>query len=246
LPILQRINAHASRHFPFKQVRARIDRPIVSISFDDFAKSAWTNGGQILAQYNALATYYVAGIYEGANVDGVRYYDRQDLMDIHAAGHELGCHTFAHKRVPHLSSREIDGDLSRNAAFLRERLGDVVMSSFAYPFGDVSPRTKVLLSRRFASCRGVDAGLNEDKLDLGQLKAVGLRKAAWHAETVDAFIRKAKERCAWLIFFVHDVGADPTPFGITPEMLDFVLTTSKKHQLEILPVKSALARCVFG
>jgi hypothetical protein len=44
-------------------------------------------------------------------------------------------------------------DIEENARFLRENFGDVRMSTFAFPFGDMDLPSKLTLQQRFAACR---------------------------------------------------------------------------------------------
>src|SRR6266700_3216652 len=54
-------------------------RPVASITFDDFAKNAWTEGGPVLAAYGMRGTYYTAGSFCGRTVNGMAFYDANDL-----------------------------------------------------------------------------------------------------------------------------------------------------------------------
>jgi peptidoglycan/xylan/chitin deacetylase (PgdA/CDA1 family) len=218
---------------------------VASITFDDFPRSAWTSGGAILERFQVRATYYVSGRFCGRWENGLEYFNTEDLRTIYTAGHEVGGHTFSHARVPTVSSRLLMQDAERNAAFVRGVLGDVLISSFAYPYGDVSPRTKLLFSGLFPTCRGTGLGVNSGLLDLGQLKAVPLEFRSWHPEQIERLVTASKAANGWIIFFSHDVSANPTPWGCTPTMLDHALRTLHHAGIEVLPVKHALARTRF-
>ena len=147
--VIERVRAHAVRRIRTKTLRPRLTQSIASISFDDFPKSSWRLGGPILERYQTLATYYVAGSLCGRTVDEIEYYNEEDLAAAHRAGHEIGSHTFAHRSVRQLSSTDLLLDARENESFVRHNLGDVVPETFAYPFGRVSLRTKILLGRHF-------------------------------------------------------------------------------------------------
>jgi peptidoglycan/xylan/chitin deacetylase (PgdA/CDA1 family) len=243
--LLRRVNNLATRHLPVKLIRSRLERPLASITFDDFPKSAWTQGGPILRRHDAKATYYAAGRFCGQVEDGLEYYSAQDLAEIRDAGHEIGCHTYSHEYGTGVASAALDADTTRNQAFVRDLLGDYPLSSFAYPYGDVSPRTKLLFSQRFPTSRGIRRGVNAGLIDLAQLKAVGLEHQAWDPAAIESAVKAAVRRNGWIIFFTHDVSDDPSPFGVTPRMLDHVLASVRDAGIDILPVKHALARTVF-
>ena len=242
--------AYLANHFvtcrlPLKLARCQLTRPVASLTFDDFPKSAWTVGGPILQRDGARATYYAAGRFRGALEDGVTYYDDDDLRAIVAAGHEVGAHSFAHEPAPGRSTRALIEDARRNAEALEPVVGHR-LTSYAYPFGEISPRTKTAMGARFAAARGIRPGVNAGMIDLAQLKAVGVERRSWAPETVDAFIAEAVAARGWLIFFTHDVSDTPSPYGCTPAMLEHVLGRLAEAGIETLPVRQAMARAVFG
>jgi peptidoglycan/xylan/chitin deacetylase (PgdA/CDA1 family) len=245
LSLLHRINNLATRNLPVKLIRSRLDRPVASITFDDFPRSAWREGGPILERHHATATYYVAGRFCGLTEEGIEYYTSGDLTDVRDAGHEIGCHSFSHLYGTGVSSDALRQDAIRNQAFVGALLGDYPLTSFAYPYGDVSPRTKLLFSSRFPTCRGIRRGFNAGLIDLAQLKAVALEHQAWNPAAIERAVAQAVRRNGWIIFFTHDVSEHPSPFGATPAMLDHALGAVRTAGVDILPVKHALARAVF-
>lgn len=235
-----RLNAFATRHLPVKPARLKCERPLVSFTFDDFPKSAWVNGGPVLERFDAKATYYAVGDFCGRTVEDVEQYDEADLKAVHAAGHEIGCHTFRHGHGPEVSSADLRQEIADNAAFLSERLGETPVS-FAYPYGDISPRTKALFGRTFASSRGIRPGVNGPISDLAQLRAYPLELRSSTEAMVEHWVEAARASKGWLIFFGHDVSDDPTPYGCTPAMLAHALGCVRKAGIDILTVRDALA-----
>jgi peptidoglycan/xylan/chitin deacetylase (PgdA/CDA1 family) len=242
---LRRINSLMTRRLPIKPVRSRLDRPVASITFDDFPRSAWLDAGPILDRHGAKATYYASGCFCGQTAEGIAYFTAEDLTAIRDAGHEIGCHSFTHRYGTKVPSRELIEDAARNQALASEVLGDYQLSSFAYPYGDVSPRTLRLFSSRFPTCRGIFKGVNAGMIDLGHLKAIPLESRSWDPAAIEKAVERAIRRKGWIIFFSHDVGDAPSPFGATPKMLDHALGAVRDAGIDILPVKHALARAVF-
>jgi peptidoglycan/xylan/chitin deacetylase (PgdA/CDA1 family) len=237
----QRVNHVVARHIPVKPVHSALVEPVASISFDDFPRSAWIEGGPILKRHNAKATYYAAGRFCGQFEDGLEYYTADDLRQVRDAGHEIGCHTFSHEHATGVDSAALHTDALRNQAFVNDVLGEYRLTSFAYPYGDVSVRTKLLFSRRFATCRGIQDGVNAGLVDLAQLKAIGLERGWWNPALIESEVEAAVRRRGWIIFFTHDVSDSPSEHGATPEMLDHALTRVREVGVDILPVKDALA-----
>jgi peptidoglycan/xylan/chitin deacetylase (PgdA/CDA1 family) len=234
-----------TRHTPVKRVRSRLQRPTASFTFDDFPRSALHTAAPMMARHGGRATYYAAGRYCGAHEDGIEYYTADDLRAAHADGHEIACHSFGHVYGSGVTDADLSQDFERNAAFLRSTLGrDLPLTNYAFPYGDVSPRTKRLAGGRFASSRGIYPGVNAGMLELAQLKAVPLESRSWTPDVVERLVEQARESRGWIIFFSHDVEEQPSPFGATPDMLAHALDAVRAAGLDILTVKDALARAV--
>ncbi len=240
MSFIYRLNAFATRQLPIKLARLAAGRPLASFTFDDFPKSAWTGGGPILDRFGAKATYYAVGSFCGRTVEDVEQYDEDDLQAVHAAGHEIGCHTFSHEHGPGVSSERLREDIGRNAAFLNARLGQAP-TTFAYPYGEVSPRTKALFAKAFPVSRGIRPGINGAVSDMAQLRAVPLESRSWSALEVERWVEAARASKGWLVFFSHDVSDNPSPYGATPAMLTHALTCVRQAGIEIMTVKDALA-----
>ena len=215
-------------------------RPVASITFDDFPKDAWTQGGPVLARHGVRGTYYATGGFCGQAMAGAVFYDAEDLNALAAGGHEIGSHGFYHQPTPSLSDAELVADAGRNAEFLKPFLKGEAPVSYAYPFGRVSPRTKRLYASRFASLRGVHSGINIGRVDLAQLNVISLEMWQWDQDGIDAAIRQVLQSSGWLIFHTHDVSESPSRFGSTPGMLDWALARVAAAGIEMLPVREAL------
>jgi peptidoglycan/xylan/chitin deacetylase (PgdA/CDA1 family) len=236
----RRLSRMLARRLPVKTASARAARAVASVTFDDFPKSAWTVGGPLMARYGARATYYTAGTFAGRIVDGITYYDTGDLTALRAAGHEIGCHGFAHEPVPSLSTAALRADVARNTQFLRGFNGGQAPVSYAFPFGDTTLRTKLFYARRFATTRGVHPAVNSGTLDLAQLGTIGIETCTWNEDHMARAIAQAKAARGWIVFHTHDVSDSPSPYGCTPAMLESVLKTLGSAGIEVVPMREAV------
>lgn len=242
--ILTRFNRLMARLTPVRSVRLAGARPIASITFDDFPKSAWIRGGPILAQRNVRGTYYTAGGFCGRTVDETVFYDPEDLHALAAAGHEIACHGFAHQPTPTLSPEALAQDAARNAEFLKPFLNGGAAESYAFPHGAVSPRTKKFYAPRFTNVRGVHPGLNSGRADLALLNVVSMEKRCWDREAIGRAIIRARHDHAWIVFYTHDISEAPSPYGSTPAMLAEVLDRLAEARVEILPMREAVKTAI--
>ena len=241
MELLRRINNLVTRHVPVKTGRAGSPRPIASISFDDFPKSAWTVAGPILADFGVKATYYTAGTFCGRTVEGMEFYDEADLEALAAAGHEIACHGFGHQPTTKLDSKALLADTLRNRAFLEKFLGGRPPASYAFPYGAASPRTKNFFADRFTNARGVHPGVNDGAMDLALLRAVSMESRCWDADWIERAISRAKAQNGWLAFYTHDVSDSPSKYGSTPGMLRHVLRRLREEGIEVRTMRNAFS-----
>ena len=239
MDFLRRLSGRIARSVPVKSAYLRSARPLVSVTFDDFPKSAWVNGGPILARYGARATYYTAGTFCGRTVDGTRFYDMDDLHALASAGHEIGCHGFGHQPTPQLDESQLQADVERNAQFLAPLLGGEAAASYAFPYGSISLRAKRFFARRYASARGVHPGINKGRVDFANLEAISLECRSWDQDAISRAIARARDGNAWIVFYTHEVCDRPSEYGTTPAMLAHVLDQVAAAGIAILPVREA-------
>jgi peptidoglycan/xylan/chitin deacetylase (PgdA/CDA1 family) len=235
-----KLTSLAARSLAVRPARLAGHRPVASITFDDFPKNAWVQGGAILARHQARGTYYTAGGFCGREIEGIRYYDAQDLTALTAAGHEIGCHGFGHQPVPSLSNQELVADTVGNREFLSTLLKGKAPVSYAFPFGRVSPRTKRFYAAQFESARGTHAGINIGRVDLAQLNVISLEMRCWNEKAIETAIHRVLHSHGWLILYTHDVSDTPTRYGTTPARLDWVLGRIAAARIEMLPMREAL------
>jgi peptidoglycan/xylan/chitin deacetylase (PgdA/CDA1 family) len=231
-----------TRTWAFDARPSQATRPLASFTFDDFPRSALLNGGRLLREHGARGTFFVSGGFERRIVDGVRYFDAEDLGRAAEDGHELGCHTFEHLRLPFVREAEVVRSLEANALFVRAAApGAGRLQSFAYPYGHVNLARKRLLARRFAACRGIWPGVNAGRIDFAQLKAVPLEMNSLGRLDVDAYVEQAARTCGWLVFFTHDVSESPSAFGYPTAELARLIDRVQAHGLTVLPLREAAA-----
>jgi peptidoglycan/xylan/chitin deacetylase (PgdA/CDA1 family) len=214
---------------------------MVTFTFDDVPASACITGAAILEQHDARGTFYVAGAGCGADSPGGRLATPAQLRALHADGHEIGCHTYSHPAVSDLDHAELAADLESNRLFLSEIDRGITARNFAYPYGDLSFRTKRHLETRFDSCRSLLRGVNERTADLGALKTCPLEDATIDRAEILAFIASTVRTNGWLIFSCHDVEERPSRFGITPDLLDFAVRASRDSGCRLATVADAIA-----
>lgn len=250
-PVLQRLKLAVSnklaRHWRVDDLSSRLKRPLASFTFDDFPRTAVTNGARLLVRSGYRGTFYALGIFEGRTIDGLEYYRREDLAALVRDGHEIGCHTFDHLRLPDTRSDAVRATVLRNRDFVREAVGDdYEMASFAYPYGAVSLPRKWQMQRKFPICRSIEPRVNAGRVDFAQLGSIGLESRALDLDHVARMLDEALARTGWVIFHTHDVSAAPSMFGCPLDAFERVVAMVAERGIDVLPVKNAAARVRFG
>jgi peptidoglycan/xylan/chitin deacetylase (PgdA/CDA1 family) len=214
---------------------------VVTFSFDDVPQSACRKGRDTLERYEARGTYYVCGGLTGERSSTEPFHDEDDLKSLMRAGHEIGSHGYKHVNYQQIPIDQLSEDIRRNCEFFDALGCETDPTSFAYPYGCVSPKVKRVCGARFASSRGILGGVNTGSVDLGLVKAVPFYSRGLTPDEVLGMIARAEREKGWLVFFTHSVVAAPDEFGCTPELLDFAVSKATESQCGVLTMSEALA-----
>jgi peptidoglycan/xylan/chitin deacetylase (PgdA/CDA1 family) len=219
--------------------------PIISFTFDDFPRTAYTIGGSILEQSGARGTFYAAyGLMNTSNELGEQFC-ADDLHSLLGKGHELATHTYSHISCRSASCGAFCEDAERGRKAIEEVSG-APAGNFAYPFGHVNLRAKRVVGTRMASARGIFPGFNGPEIDLNLLQANALYgDLDGSSQAEHLILQNAKER-GWLIFYTHDVRNGPSPYGCTPALFEFAVSVAARSGSRILTVQQALAEDESG
>ena len=240
-PALQaRLNNRLSQHFCTTPFKLRNTRPIVSFTFDDCPESAAAAGAPILDQYDAKATFYVAGglvdkwsgHWQGIGASGI--------VELHRRGHEIGCHTFSHAPATDLGAARLASEIEDNRRYLLDLDPTILLDNFAYPYGLGSVWRKSQLAKAFRSSRGIIPGINSGTVDLQYLRSTPLVDQHIDNDAIDDAFDELVATNGWLIFYGHDVADEPSPYGCTPALLRHALNAAAKRNVAVLTVAGAL------
>ena len=223
-----------------RAARVVLQRPMVSLSFDDVPISAVTTAGAMLEAHGARGTYFVCAGLAGQDSRMGPYATREELLAAQARGHEIACHTFGHLDCGAAKAAAIAEDVARNDEALGA-WGVHPTTTFAYPYGDVSHDAKRVTGGRFALARALHHGLIETGADLNQAPAVGI-EGEDGAEVAKRWLERAATRKAWLILYTHDVRAAPSSVGCTPQVLSGLIDAAVSSGFDIVTVAEGTRR----
>jgi peptidoglycan/xylan/chitin deacetylase (PgdA/CDA1 family) len=212
-----------ARYLECEAAPCRVSGGVVSFTFDDVPRSGVINGAAILDHCRVQGTFYIAGGRLGAESSAGPLCSREEVSALAASGHEIGCHTWSHLDCTLASGATLEHEIEANRRVIEGITCGRPPTSFAYPYGHVSRRTKRALKGCFRTCRGTDRGVNEGRVDLANLRANQLYSRSFDWTAARALIDRTVDYGGWVIFYTHDVSDAPSPFGCTPAQLEAIL-----------------------
>jgi peptidoglycan/xylan/chitin deacetylase (PgdA/CDA1 family) len=237
-----RVSHRLATHLRVESMPLRNATPMVSFTFDDIPQSAATTGAGILENHNARGTFYVSGGLVGTTSPNWAVVDVRDLVELHRRGHEIGCHTFSHKRACDLDAQSLAEEIKRNRDYLRTLDATITVGNFAYPFGYGSFARKRQLKKEFRSCRSIVPGVNSGTVDLQFLRSMPLIDRRIDHDGIERAFDQAQNTNGWLIFYSHDVADRPSPYGCSPALMNHALEAASRRKIPVLNMAEAL-RC---
>jgi peptidoglycan/xylan/chitin deacetylase (PgdA/CDA1 family) len=213
--------------------------PIVSFTFDDFPRTAYSTGGAILEANGARGTYYAACGLMNVSNDLGELCVPDDLDSVVARGHELGSQTLHHSSCRAVSLATFRDDVEEGMKAVELVVGHN-STNFAYPYGHVTLRAKKTLGPRITSSRSIIPGFNGPEIDLSLLRANRLYGDVDQSQPIEDLIRQNVKQKTWLIFYTHDVCPSPSEYGCTPELFEFAVSHAVKDS-RVLTVEQVLA-----
>lgn len=236
--LVAKVTRRMARHVERQMIHPQLERGLISLSFDDCPLSVVENALPLIEARGWKATIYAAmGLCGTTNHLGL-HMSEQDIVAAHAAGHEIGDHTFTHIDGLKAGPDSVLKDISRNRTAFQS-LGLPRAETFAYPYGEVTPSLKRRLKGEFGLSRGIHHPAS-GALDLGL--AASARLYSSEIETTLELIKTAAREKRWLILFGHDVRDTPSGFGCTPAELFRIIDTIAYLGLDVMTVRDALKK----
>lgn len=215
--------------------------PMVSFTFDDFPRSALHVGGQTLAAHGARGTFYAAPALMGTTSELGEQFCTQDLLDLVAAGHELGSHTYNHVSSWTMPAERYREEVTGGDAALREPMIAGPSGNFSYPLGHVTVAAKKAIGQHCRSCRSAFPGFHGPTADLNLLRANQLYSDSIPFSHVADLMARHARPGRWLIFYTHDVRETPSRYGCTPRYFEDAVRCAVDSGARVVTVADALA-----
>lgn len=229
------------RLMPFQARRilpVKLERPIVSFSFDDCPKSVLDNALGPIEAEGWLSTIYIAmGLCETTNHLGL-HMSAKDVKAVHEGGHEIGDHSYSHCDGSALPLVDMLTDIEKNQAAFNA-IGIPTGGTFAYPYGEVTPALKRALETCFKGSRGIKSKTHDTSVDLNQIGSNRLYSGR-DFDVLKTQIASLKDAAGWMTIFTHDVRENPSLFGCTPVQLREIIIAVKDSGAQVMTIAKAI------
>jgi peptidoglycan/xylan/chitin deacetylase (PgdA/CDA1 family) len=164
-------------------LQGRIDRPYITISFDDGLKDSLA-AAELMNEFGISACFFTCSSMVGeTDSQRVREFCAQnlymppteflswdDLGTLLKAGHEIGSHSMTHPNLAKLSGQELQAEIAGSFEVLTRELGQV--KHFAWPYGHFSDfnasAAKVVFESGFKSCASAERGCHVVQANNGE------------------------------------------------------------------------------
>ncbi|WP_414475470.1 polysaccharide deacetylase family protein [Microvirga sp. M2] len=214
---------------PVAPISISLDQPLMSVTFDDFPRSAWLETKDLLHDCEVKATFYVSGSFVGRTIDSIDFYKEEDLAEVDENGHEIGCHTYYHESCVLHSLGRLGESVEKNIEYVRDVIGRYEPTAFAYPYGHSLLASRHMLSRRFLTCRGVSRQWDTRVYDRSLVPSIGLEKRRRHLNDWNTILESVAHHRGWLTIFTHDVSAHPSEYGCTQSELHRLIQLARSY-----------------
>jgi peptidoglycan/xylan/chitin deacetylase (PgdA/CDA1 family) len=215
--------------FNQRQTNIVLGTGVVSFTFDDFPATAAHQGAVFLEKQGWRGTFYLSpGLMDSDTAVG-RIASASDVERLHRGGHEIGSHTHSHMSCQKANRSSLVRDLQMCADNLK-RFG--VARNFAFPYGGYDESALNFFSSHYDTIRTVQKGINSGMTDLNLLKANPIYESS-DVDKVGSLIEQVRSSGGWLIFYTHDICADPSDYGCTPDRFQLVIDLVRKAGLEV-------------
>lgn len=213
-------------------------KTIVSFTFDDFPISAGTHGSDILEKYGAKGTYYTSTGLKGKDLPTGKQFENEDIRRLMKNGHEIAAHTHTHLDCAAHDIQTVLSDIDRNVTELNDLTGRE-MTQFAYPYGETTAALKQELTSKFSIARGILPGINTEKSDRMQLRALELTPDPYTTKRALSAIETGECSPSWIVIFTHDVADEPSNYGAKKSALNTIAKAAKDSGAELLTMSEA-------
>ena len=239
------------------QVHGASSSGCISLTFDDGILSQYTTSFPLLQHYGMVGTFYIpigAGPIGAIATDGLPYNKVNQipisgLLQMQAAGDEIGSHSVTHNEFSTMTDAQINYECDQSMLTL-ESWG-LTMTDFAYPYGLGNlTHADTIVSQYYRSARIV--GWNPVSLPTSKFEVMGydaeyILGVGTYAQllpNLESIVSYALSNHLWVVFLFHDIVPDAQTAskygGIDKNDFISLLTYIQYTGIQVLTINQAL------
>lgn len=212
-------------------------RPLISITFDDGWRSAYSNGLPLLDRYKYEATFYISPL----SIETPGYMYASDLAQLREMNQEIAIQGYSHKDMTTLNSAVLEEQLRQGKEYMAN--AGFATTHFAPPYGKSDAEVQWFAHHYFTTLRGMESGINtQQNFDPYNLRVVSLDKST-DTEALSRALARTQSAKGWLILVYHNIGDESSaasqPPTISTETFANHLDQIKKSDITVLPIGKA-------
>jgi len=173
-----------------------------TFTFDDGTLNQWQYALPVLNEHNIHATFFLIGSSVEAWYSVVGGVHVPHVLNMAAAGHEIGSHTYNHLSLTDLNDVNVHAQMALNQSFFRRYGINIV--SMAYPYSATNERIQAIVSQYIEFARDGEP-ITTNSSSWSELNPLDLKWSSRgdnHYECVDRAIASR----TWAIGVFHQVG----------------------------------------
>ncbi len=203
---------------------------MISLNFDDGHRNAYDYGFPIITDAGLKASFYI--ITKNFGFPG--YVNQQEVLNMQAAGHEIGSHSRTHKDLTTLSQSELHSEIAGSREDLLA-IGVRSVTTFVYPFGAYNRVTNALVKQIYEGTRTSNGGVTDKNEDPLLLERRAVQTGVTMTQ-VKGWIDDAVKNKRWQILVFHNIDTTGGPYSTTPAMLQEITDYIKANNVPVVTV----------
>lgn len=222
------------------------NRPLVSITFDDGWRGAYTQAVPVLNSNGYKGTFYITP----SIIETPHFMSAANLTTLSKTGHEIATHGYSHADMTMMSQNALNRQLSQGQTYLKD--AGFLANNFAVPYGKSDAEVEWFARKYFATIRSANTGINtKQNMNPYSLRVLSLHKDT-SQETLKEMLEQTKQTNGWLILVYHNINAEGNEIPSTKADSSTIATKTftdqiaelKKANVTVLPVNTALKEVI--
>ncbi|MDN5274989.1 MAG: putative xylanase/chitin deacetylase [Candidatus Saccharibacteria bacterium] len=219
-----------------KIANAKLNKGIVTVTFDDGWESIKTKALPLLEKYGIRSTEFIITEVAAHKVPGYMTYG--EIAKLKAAGQEIGSHSLTHCNQTELSPSLLeDNAVKSKQALEQQKLGPI--KTFAYPLGEYNKKTQAVYEKQYPLIRTSIAGYNDRYYDETNIHSMAIANDTSDA-AFETWLSYAETHRLWLVLVYHRVD-ETGQYSMTSQQFEQQLKMIQKSGLGIMTMSEAAA-----